>query len=115
MKCGTHSAADTTVESRQHSTHSLALFKNRTVRSMVFSSPYTTSVFSSLEGPLVPMLLSLFGILVSGMAPSSKAVQIGGRLSLCFGQMVLSLILHPTSASTITTIFVLLPSGVLKH
>jgi hypothetical protein len=29
--------------------------------------------------------------------------------------MVLSLILHPTSASTITTIFVLLPSGVLKH
>jgi hypothetical protein len=49
------------------------------------------------------------------MAPSSKAVQIGGQLSLCFGQMVLSLILHPTSASTITTIFVLLPSGVLKH
>src|SRR5215212_820528 len=70
MKCGTPSAADTTVESRQHSTHSLALFKNRTMRSMVFSSPYTTSVFSSLEGPLVPMLLSLFGILVSGVVPT---------------------------------------------
>jgi hypothetical protein len=70
MNCGTPNAADTTVESRQHSTHSLALFKNRAVRLMVFSSPYTTSVFSSLKGPLVPMLLNPFGILVSEVVPT---------------------------------------------